>query len=254
MMDKTKEERKLLLSKIEDACKICQKRGSVCQSNFTDPASAIFIKRNLKLPYGVKVDFFGGYEDAERVMFFAYPDWMDEHETEIDKILISQKGKFGANLSHRDYLGAILGMGITRDVIGDILIKDGQALVFCKNDISDYIIYNLSSVGRNSVDCKHFEGNAEDFTEKKVLKESVNVASVRLDGIISAIYRLSRGSSVELIESGCVKVNYEECLKTDVKLNSDDIISVRGYGKVKFLDVSGTSKKGRLFIDIEKYV
>ena len=70
-MDKTKEERKLLLSKIEDACKISEKRGSVCQSNFTDPASAMYIKRNLKLPYGVKGEFFGGYKDAERVVFFA---------------------------------------------------------------------------------------------------------------------------------------------------------------------------------------
>ena len=253
-MDRTKEERKLLLSKIEDVCTIAEKRSCTCQSNFTDPASAIFVKRNLKLPYGVKGEFFGGYEDAERVMFFAYPDWMDEPEVDIDKVLICQKGKFGSELTHRDYLGAILGMGITRDVIGDILLKNGQALLFCKSDISDYIIYNLSSVGRTSVVCSRFEGDAEEFTQKKISKESVNVASVRLDGIISAIYRLSRGNSVSLIEAGCVKVNYEECLKTDAKLNFGDVISVRGYGKFKFLDVSGTSKKGRLYVDIEKYI
>lgn len=252
-MDRTNEERKLLLSKIEDVCAIAEKRNCVCTSAFIDPASAAFIKRNLNKRSGMLYEFFGGYEDAERVMFAAGPDWMENLEFPIDAVLISPKGKANS-LTHRDYLGGVLSLGITRDIIGDICLKDGKALLFCKNDISDYIVFNLTSVGRFSVVCSKYEADVEQFVKKRVTKDSVNVASVRLDTVISAVYKLSRSASCALIESGRVKINYEECLKTDGKINEGDLISVRGYGRVKFLSVGGMSKKGRLYIDIEKYV
>lgn len=252
-MDNTREERKLLLSKIEDVCAIAEKRSCVCHSAFLDPASAAFIKKNTGAPPGMKYEFFGGYEDAERVIFAAGPDWMETLEFPVDAVYISVKGK-GSSLTHRDFLGAVLALGITRDVIGDICVKDGEALLFCKSDISDYIIFNLTSIGRFSVVCSRFDLDADVFCQKKVEEVSVNVASVRLDTVISAVYRVSRSASCALIESGKVKVNHEECLKTDGKLNEGDLISVRGYGRVRFLSVGGTSKKGRLYVNVEKYV
>ena len=248
-------DRKLLLSKIEDICHMADKRNVVCTSSFLDPASAAFVKRNLKADSGVLCRFFGGYEDAERVIFAAAPFWMEEvsdDEIPIGIVHISVKGD--KELTHRDFLGAILSLGISRDVIGDICVKGSKALLFCKSDICEYIVYNLSSVGRAGVVCSIFEADTEEFVKKEVVKDSVNVASLRLDTVISAVFKLSRSLSCSLIEAGKVKLNFEECYKSDAKICAGDLISVRGYGRVRFLSESGVSKKGRLYLDIERFV
>ena len=101
----------------------------------------------------LKIKAFGGYDDAERVMFAMFPDYMDEDEIifPIDAVRISYNSKFSSSLSHRDFLGSILGLGIERIKVGDILVYDGEALCFSDSSISQYIVSNLERVGHTKV-------------------------------------------------------------------------------------------------------
>ncbi len=251
-MEKSEYEKKLLLSKCEDLSKRAKKSGEALFSAFLDPSERAYIKRNLKAPAGVEYDFSGGFPDAERSMFFAHPDWEEDVSVPISAVLISSNGK--EELTHRDFLGSVMGLGISREVVGDILVKEENALVFLKEDIAEYIIYNLTSIGRARVKCSLYEGDLDEFIKKEVKEEAVNVSSLRLDCVIAGAYRVSRTVSSELVRQGRVKVNFEECFKNDLKLNDGDLISVRGFGRIRYLGISGTSKKGRLYIDIERYV
>lgn len=251
-MEKSEFEKKLLVSKCEDLLKRAKKSGEALFSAFLDPSERAYIKKFLKAPDGVSFGFSGGFPDAERSMFYACPDWEEFAEPPLSAVLISSNGR--EELSHRDFLGSLMGLGISREVTGDILVKGNDALVFLKEDIAEYVIYNLTSIGRARVKCSLYDGNLEEFIKKEVKEEAVNVSSLRLDCVIAGAYRVSRTISSELIRQGRVKVNFEECFKNDLKLGDGDLISVRGFGRIRYLGVSGTSKKGRLYVSIERYV
>ncbi len=245
-------DRKLLLSKVSDILKAAEKYCCAQFSAFLDPASAAFVKNNIFASQNLELGFFGGYDDAERVMLCVKPEWEYEVSYPIKTVLI--RGKSDDELTHRDYLGSLLSLGITREVLGDICIFENSALVFCKSEIADYIIINLIKIGNKGVECSEFFGDMGKFVNKKVVRESLNVASMRIDALICAAYRLSRSVCCDLIASGKVNLNFEPCLKSDTKLNEGDLISVRGSGRIRFVAMSGTSKKGRLYLDIDRFV
>ncbi len=251
-MKTNSDERKLLLSKINDIINICQKRNSVCESGFLDPAEVIYVKRNVFFPGDPKCVFYGGYKDAERCVFAAMPQWEDESGCAVSCIKINITGK--EKLTHRDYLGSVLALGIERGVIGDILVKDSSALLFCKSEISDFIVLNLTKIARTGVVCEKFFGDIKEYTEKRCKEASVNVSSLRLDAFISASYNISRTIASQLIEGKNVKRNYEICTKSDAKIDENDLISVRGYGRIRFVKIAGKSRKDRFYLDVLKYV
>lgn len=245
-------DKKLLASKIADISRAAEKYCSPQFSAFLDPSSAAFVKNNIYSGSNIDFEFFGGYEDAERVVFCAKPDWIEEVSYPIKPVLIKLKSR--DVLTHRDYLGSILSLGITRDVLGDICIFENSALVFCKSDIADYIVTNLTKIGNKGVECGEFFGDFEKFVSKKVVRESINVASERIDAVICAAYKLSRSVCCELISQGRVNLNFEQCQKSDTKLSEGDLISVRGCGRIRFIGLGGMSKKGRLYVEIDRYV
>ena len=209
---------------------------------------------------GAKPFFWGGYPDAERTVLFLLPDYMEADENfpeeEDDPLcLLHCKTSAGAkNLTHRDYLGSLLALGIESEVIGDILVgKHGADIIILKT-IADYLLANYEKAGSTPLKCEIQPIGALVPPEQKTVTVRESVASVRLDSVISAVFGFSRTAACEHIAKGLVFVNDTQTSKPDAKLNIGDKIVVRGFGKAYFKEIGGTTRKGRLSVLFEKYV
>ena len=161
--------------------------------------------------------------------------------------------KFATQVSHRDFLGALMNLGIRREVLGDIFVTGSTGVVFCLDHIANFIIDNLDQVGRTSVDCKLLASPPEALAVR-YSRERVNVASERADALVSAVWNLSRGVSGELLRTGKIYVNSRLCEDGSKILSPGDAVSARGFGKFVYRGAAGTSKKGRLFAEVDRMI
>ena len=209
----------------------------------------------LQQTAGVQVKLFGGYDHAERQVAAFYPDTLGFcWEYPIDCLKITPKAlRFSEELGHRDYLGAILNLGVDRSVVGDILIKEKEAWFFCLNKMSDFFIENLVSVRHTTVLTERV-ALAEEIPEPQFQAINGTCASVRLDALIALAFQTSRSSMVSFIEGGLVFVNGKLITSNGYEPKDGDIISVRGKGRFIFDGVSRQTKKGRLGIHLRKYI
>lgn len=160
--------------------------------------------------------------------------------------------KFSEHLTHRDYLGAILNLGIDRSKIGDLVITDSGAVLFCKDSIAKFLTEQFSYVRHTKVTATFTDLKETSFARSYETIHST-VSSVRLDAVIAAAFRVSRSKMTSVIAEGKVFLNGKETLNASHALNEGDIISVRGYGKVKYEMQGNLSKKGRINITLLKY-
>ena len=217
----------------------------------------IFQKARGEFP-DVSTLLYGGYENAERAAALFFPrglfEGLPEEENPLSVLLIEPLNpRFTEALTHRDYLGAILNLGIERDLTGDILVKGEKAYLFCLKTIAPYLKENLIRVRNTSVKVQEAAFSipelAPEFQELRV-----NVASERFDAVIAAMTGLSRGKAQELFPRQRVQVNGKVTENPDLRLKEGDVISVRGFGKAIYDGVSGESRKGRLYVSLRKYV
>ena len=150
---------------------------------------------------------------------------------------------------HRDYLCAILGLGIRREWVGDILVQEHGAYVFCLPSVAPALL-ELEQVGRTGVKAAAVELAAVPVPERKVRPVTFTVQSARLDAVVSGMFRLSRTSAAQ-IRAGAVHLNYTECLRPDAPVAPGDVLSLRGAGKGSVTEVGGMSRKGRQFVTAE---
>lgn len=252
-MDKGIDE-KALIARAEDTVRLCEKQYSPKAFGFLTPRDAAVLKK-LRLGGGdISVTFFGGYPEAERCLFAALPDYLDETSLWDFVDIIEITGRDLARLSHRDFLGSILGLGIKREKIGDILCLEGKCLVFAASDISDYIIENLVKVGSAGVSLKKADPSGLEIPKRKVEEIRTTVAALRLDCIVGAALKTSRSAACEVIRSGRVSVNWTECDNLSAKVSPGDVFSVRGSGRFRLSEAVNETKKGRLGICIEKAI
>lgn len=204
---------------------------------------------------------FGGYELAERQMAAFIPDAFSLcPEDEIpDHFPISclqiapLNQKFADVLNHRDYLGAILNLGIERSKIGDILVTEQSAYLFCCKGMSEFICKELTRIKHTVISCKPVPFSEFDYSPKtEIIKGSV--ASIRLDALLALAFKTSRSSLVSLIEAGKIFVNGKMITSNGYTLKEGDLISARGYGRFRYASELSQSKKGRTFVEIEKYI
>ena len=161
--------------------------------------------------------------------------------------------KYGEILTHRDYLGALLHLGITRAKIGDIYIKEKQAYVFCTESIAEFICKELCTVKHTLVHCEITAPTKEEL--KPEFKEITStVASLRLDAFLSVAFNSSRSSLSAFIDGGKTYVNGRLAVKAGMSLKEGDIVSVRGKGRFIVSEVKNMTKKGRIVVTITKYV
>lgn len=211
---------------------------------------------------------YGGYSDAERKMVVFMPDYTGvTSEEEIEewftanpddcplsvldiKVPAAERGK----LSHRDYLGALMGEGIKREKVGDIIVSESGAQIVVAKEMAEYLCQNYRQVGRVSLSAKIVPISELNTGEIKIEHEKFTVPSPRLDNIVSGAFSVSRKDAVEAISRGKVFVNGVEMSKPDYSLKGGEKVVLRGKGKIIYKGESGTSRKGKTYVEIIKYV
>ena len=199
---------------------------------------------------------YGGYEGASRVMIrFGNPEIFGYEEPFPITILhISPLiEKFADPLTHRDFLGAILNLGIERRVIGDILPDGPAAYVLCESHMADYLTENLVRVKHTSVKAEVVDQIANEARPKAV-SQNVQVSSNRIDAVVAQVYRFSRSQAQKALLSGQVFLNGRMVLNASSQLHENDVVSVRHHGKFRYTDITGETRKGNLRVQIERYV
>ncbi len=201
--------------------------------------------------------YFGGYPDAERKVMCYLPDYLDESVLYADSSPVAcLRAAFydGDELSHRDFLGGLMGCGVERDVLGDILVSKGSCDFFVTAQISDFIAQNFLSAGRTRLKILPIPLTQVQAVDAEFEEIRDTVASLRLDSVISTGFRIGRSLASGYISAGKAAIDGLPCEKADKQVNEGMKISVRGLGKIKVHSVSGQTKKGRIWVVIHKYL
>lgn len=257
-------EKDILISHALDMKEKCADNSVITSTNFMSLDEISTVKTvGRELSQYVDTFYYGGYDDAERCISIFVPKFMDitdieeylrENEDENPMCILRLKKDKFTLLSHRDYLGAIMGLGIKREMTGDIKVSDEGAEVFCLKSIAAFLSENLKKTGRGSVEGEIVSvGEMKQGTEKTEIR-FYSVASLRLDTVVSAVFNLSRGTAAEAVSKGVVYVNSSQCLKNDFMLKQGDKIVLRGKGKAVLDEIIGENKKGRIHINIKRYI
>ena len=160
----------------------------------------------------------------------------------------------GQKLTHRDFLGSILGLGLDREKVGDLLVGDGRCDVLALEEVADFLVFHMEQAGRVKLKCSPLPLDRLEppAVETRTIRDTVS--SLRLDAVAASGFSLSRGKAADLIASGRVQLNHRECVKPDHAVAQGDVLSCRGLGKCVLTEVGGPSKKGRILIVLERYV
>ncbi|MHB1392074.1 MAG: YlmH family RNA-binding protein [Clostridia bacterium] len=254
ILDRYKEyEDRVLVNELLEYSKACISGYTSRHTDFLDPRQQKIAEDILGMQKGISFSLFGGIEDSERAVCVIYEENYEMTEEDIPVIILSITwSKSGRVLAHRDFLGSILGCGIKREKVGDIILDEDSAYVACMSDISKYLLYNLDKIGNTTVSVS--ETNEAQKKEEKVKIITSTVASLRLDSLITTGYGVSRAKAVEIVKSGKVKVNWEDAVSSSKEVKQGDVVSLRGKGRIVLEEVSGTTKKDRIRIVIKKYL
>lgn len=241
----------LLFTKALNRLFSCMEKGSSTFTDFLDPEKILTYMAKLRGRYPVCIDSFGGYDGCERqIIGFSASELLYEHFP-VAVVFIRYNSKF-ASPEHKDFLGALCGLGIDRSKMGDILLETGKAVAFVHEDICDYICANLERVGNTKVRAER--GNPTEITigtEKK--KESrIVIPSMRLDAVISAAYHLSRSKSAAVIAGEKAQVNWNVVSEPSKTVKEGDVITLRGSGRIWIERIDGSTKKGKLAVWIKQ--
>ena len=265
MDDRNKEEFGLLYARLDDLA-ARSARGEVAISPFFSPREQYFAKQYLARR-GVNAVAFGGVRGAERCRLYLLPDYLEADEEKLPESLsafgfeseisaLFVQGSGYRSLSHRDFLGSLLGLGLSRSVLGDILVQEQKdAVILCESGIVPFLEMHLERVGNDKVRISLLEERelATLSFERRTSAISDTVASARLDCVVAALCRLSREKARESVMSELVELNFECEKRPDRIVEAPAMLSVRGVGRFRVLSLSDLTKKGRLRLLAEKY-
>lgn len=243
------DEDKLLLSHLFDNYLKSSMKNYNTYSDFFGEEKTTLIKTAFGSLKDIKLDTYGGYEGAERVISAFL---VNEDAKNYPVAVLEISGRGVNKLSHRDFLGALMGLGIKRETVGDIVIGE-KCFVFVKEEIADYVIFNLSKIGNVSVNVDRYTGE-EIIREEKFEIISSTVESLRLDLILTRGFNIKRSDASTFISQGKVVVSGKTVLSNDYRVKENEKITLKGKGKIIFLKASGLSKKGKTIISIKKYI
>ncbi len=247
-------------------------RGYITASSFLDPAEVYFTKNHIAQIGAKGLCFlFGGYKRAERRCAFFLPEFYSDiiediaNFDEVFSILESElaekikviriKGSGYKNLAHRDFLGALLNMGIERSAIGDLCItEDNTCTLFANSSVAALIISGCERIGSDKVKIEEIPLSHEFLFERKTKRISDTIASDRLDCVVSVLASESREKAKTLILSGFVECNYSVSERTDLRISEGDTVTIRGAGKFIIDSITEETKKGRIRLAARKYI
>lgn len=244
---------KITVSRIIDAFSSAEDKNIIRYTQFLN-GHQIALAKKVAAQFNLGFGFYGGYEEAERCICLCYPDFLFPENEDIPIKVIKAKTKNGQRLSHRDYMGAVLNLGIRREKIGDIVVCDDCGYIFCMEDIADYIVSQIEKIGNCGVVLSVADFNEATIPPKQFKEITASCSSVRLDALVSAGTGISRTEASALIGRGMVSVNWEVRDKNDYRPEEGDMLSVHGYGRILFYKIGGTSKKGRIFVTLRRFI
>ncbi len=241
---------KLIFRRIADIYRLCDKYQTPRFSDFLDETE----KAKIQLAHADSNGrWFGGYDGSARQMLGFFPDWYEKEDSEFPIACVKITNKGNKKLSHREYLGTIMSLGLKRQKIGDITVGEDFAYVFVTEDAKDTVatIEKISSCGVKSeilplAECEIPKAEFE-------LVDTV-VASLRLDAVVGAVCKFSRKNATDFIMQGRCEVNHIERLRTDYPVKVGDLLSMRGFGRAEIMEVNGETRSGRLHVTIKKYI
>lgn len=243
-----------LIRRAEDLAERCERTASLTSSAFLTPAEQYALTNWAKGRADTKMFLFGGHSDCERKAAFFLPFYMEEEFFGGEEHICAMQVKaYFGEPGHRDYMGALLGLGIKREWLGDIWVKGDTATVFCLPSVERHLLDSLDKVGRYGVKTSKLELDAIEAPERKTKHVSFSVKSARFDAVVAGMFNLSRNAAAEKINAGDASLNYSQCFKLDAAVSEGDIISLRGCGKGVLGAEGGQSKKGRTFLSAEIY-
>lgn len=241
-----------LKARTADAVQLCDRRSCPCFVGFLDERQKRVAETQLHRHTGVAYAFWGGHEEAERTLLGVFPDFIEPDNTLFPLSALGFSYRSEAELTHRDFLGALLSCGIKREKIGDILCGQGIAVAFLDADIAPFVAEQIDKVKREGVRCRlPYDGDlpvAHTFLEMRD-----TVASPRLDAVVKAAVGLSREEAARRIVAGLVSINHTPCLSVSAPVREGDILSVRGVGRFRVDTLGPLTRKGRTMITLQKY-
>ncbi len=254
-------EDELLLSQIKDKITECEKNSMITSTDFLDLRKQGIAVSYLKKQSNIRWMLFGGYDGAERKVVVFLPYYVDDFESFVEAdpdgmpfvIFRADKDNFSV-LSHRDYLGALTGLGIKREKLGDIIVDEKGCFFFAKDSVARYINQNFTSAGKGTLKITQVKEKPDFKKNISVREMCCFVATPRLDAVVSSVYFISRSKASEYIEHGIVFVNDEQILKPDFRLKVGDKLVLKGKGRAKIKDDSSKSKKGRIALIVDLFM
>ena len=227
-------------------------RGEACFTRFLEPAAEADARRAAARA-GVAAAFWGGYPDAERVICAFCPEGEEPSPEEypVRCVLLRWNAKF-ASAGHRDVLGAVMGLGLERDGIGDVAMCREGACVFAHRDVAGYICDSLESAGRAALK-REIVDEAPELLPPEGEEMRVTVNALRLDAVLAAGLRISRAEAQRLVAAGLVKRNHLPEMRGDCRISEGDLLSARGFGRLQVRLCEGETKKGRLGVRLFRY-
>lgn len=250
----TKEE-SMLQKRLVELSRLAYNRGIVIFSDFLNLNELNILHTTPKDMFLSQYKTYGGYDLSERQLAVFLPDALYyEYEYPIQIIEVSPLNKkFAEDLTHRDYLGALMNLGIERCKIGDIIVEEQKALIFVKEEMAEYIADSLTQVRHTHVKTAIGTDFRIDY-EPKYEELKGTVSSVRLDSVLALAYPFSRSKITAQIEAGKVFVNGKLITSNGYRIKNGDIISVRKMGRIAYNGVLSETKKGRYMISVRKYI
>lgn len=252
-------EERLILARMMDKLELTRTRNIPACTGFLSPSQRAAAERLIAACEGCPEHlFFGGYEGAERAVCAFLPDWQDVESWRLDEACpvsaLELRCPEVSGLNHRDFLGAILGLGITREKVGDLLVGDGRCQAVLLREIVPVVKSQLERVGRQNVKIVPLALDDLNPPEQAVRVLRDTVATLRLDAVAAAGFSTSRAKMADLISAHRMALNGRECEKPDQSVAEGDILTCRGLGKCKLAQVTGISKKGRTMVVLHRYL
>ncbi len=248
-------EERFLLAKVRDKVEGGIRRNIPANSPFLTPAEQAL----CRLLFGNQdgIHFFGGYPEAERKMVVYLPDYLEADSLYGDSSPVAcLRATFyaGDTLSHRDFLGALMGSGIARQTVGDICIQEGCCDFFTTEEIAPFLLQNLEYAGRTKLHLAQIPLSEARIPEPEFREVRDTLASLRLDSVISAGFSMGRNLAVQHIRAERAAIDGLPCDKPDKLVTEGAKISLRGCGKIKLEAVGAQTKKGRICVVIRRYL
>ncbi len=242
------DDEKLLIARICDAGRLADKRNCPVFTDFLSPSQQILAKETAKNIGNTEFQLWGGYENAERRMGVFIPNRFAEAAFPITVLALKTRGEYP---THPEILGALTGLGVRREKIGDILASAQPPKILCDSSLADFLKENFTKAGRKAFHLE--ECDLGEVPEAEHTVKTFTVPSLRLDCVAAEGFGMARTKMTELIKKGGASVNWTETDSPSDSIQEGDTVSIRGQGRLVISEIGGHSKKDRIFVTVKRY-